>query len=451
MLRKIFTQICLLTAISLMSGCRQNAFQTAAIAPSAMRDVPALRLNFRYEADVPEPPADPKNAAVEERNALVSGNFDQSRPEELLDRTVTSPDKQKILAIYHRSQDAPSEFRLDMYAASGNLQHKITPDSMAVHFPEAIVWSPDSTNVAFVAVTRAGGGQLPTTTPAPPAPTPGDANAANGENNQAENNTNAEVNANSAAPSATSAPTPAAPAGVLTFRTEQIYICDADGGGIKPLTQTEGLIYFYFVWSPDGSMLAALAATNREWQYLSNQADLKGEVFVPFGRPRLIEKTGRERRLDDGLTQVHPVWSPDSAKVALGFENIQTHDKQIRIYDAIGNAPTQAAIPLTNQLKLSSQIYDRDLTQKMQNANTDANAPAVNLPANQNQAQTATTLPEESMLVSFNPIVNLVWTADEMLYFQTGYIKSLKNETDSVRSYLRWHRLILSPQPMSVK
>ena len=85
-------------------------------------------------------------------------------------------------------------------------------------------------------------------------------------------------------------PTPAPPSNVLTFRTEQIYICNSDGDGVKPLTQNEGLIYFYYVWSPDGSMLAALAATGREWQYLELQANERKEQFVPVGRPRIDRK-----------------------------------------------------------------------------------------------------------------------------------------------------------------
>ena len=101
-------------------------------------------------------------------------------------------------------------------------------------------------------------------------------------------------------------------------------------------------------------MLAALATTAREWKYLEIVAGSKGETMVPLGRPRIIEKNGRERRLDDNLTAVHPVWSPDSAKVAAAF------DTQIRIYDANGTNPTQAAIPLRNQLLISSQAYDRD-------------------------------------------------------------------------------------------
>jgi len=424
------------------AGCQKAIFQSPTVAPVAMRDVPALRLNYRYEADVPAPSEASKNAPAEERNAAVQTDYDQNRPQELLDKTIFSPDKQKVVAVYHRVSDVQAEFRLDMYTADGKFLRKITPDAMAVHFPDTIVWSPDSTTLAFVAMTRAGeqGNGLP------PAPPPNQANTNTATNSPANSQTNSATNANienanidadannAATPTAL---TPAAPTGILTFRTEQIYICNSDGDGIKPVTQNEGLIYFYYVWSPDSTMLASLAATYREWQFLQYQADQKGEMFVPLGRPRLVEKTGRERRLDDALTQVRPVWSPDSAKVAVAF------DKQIRIYDAIGNNPTQAAIPLRNQLLISSQAFDRELQRReAANAGADANASA-------NQ-QPLTTLPDENSLVSFNPVINLEWTAEDMLYFQIGYVKQMKNEADSVRSYLRWHRLFLSPQAVSL-
>ncbi|HSU26305.1 MAG TPA: hypothetical protein VLI65_10000, partial [Pyrinomonadaceae bacterium] len=183
---------------------------------------------------------------------------------------------------------------------------------------------------------------------------------------------------------------------------------------------------------------------NREWQILNQQADLKGEVYLPVGRSRMIEKNGRERRLDDAMTTVQPVWSPDSSKIAVAY------DKQIRIYDAAGNPPTQAAIPLRNNLLLSSQTYDRDQQAKLDAANTQANA---NIPVNgqSNSTQGAATLPDENSLVSFNPIVLLNWTADDLLYFQTAFVKRMKNETDSVTSFPRWHRLVLSPQPATAK
>ena len=295
--------------------------------------VPAVRLNFRYEADVPPPN---QNAAKpQDRNAAIQSDFDQNRPQELLDKTLISPDKKRVAAVYHRMNDVNSEFRIDMYLPDGRLLQKVTPDTMAVHFPDTIVWSPDSTTLAFVAVTRTAqveGNVAPT-----PPPIVNELNA----------------NSNTETPAAT--PSSAPQATVLTFRTEQIYLCDAEGGALKPITQSEGRIYFYYVWAPDSSTLAALVTTTPEWNAGQAQALSKKELFVPVGRPRLVEKNGRERLLDDALTQVRPVWSPDSTKVAAAF------DTQIRVYDAVGNSPTQAAIPLRNQLLISSQAYDKEL------------------------------------------------------------------------------------------
>jgi hypothetical protein len=385
-------------------------------APSSLSQVPSVRLNFRYEADVPAPDNQaPSNA--EERNVAVQAHFDQNRPQEILDRTVTSPDKQHIAAVYHRLNDVGSEYRLDMYDANGGLLRRVTPDNLAVHFPDTILWAPNSSVVAFVAMLRAGQ-EEGTQVPLPP--------------DIGVSNSNVEVNATEQpAPTTTATIEPAAP--VIAFRTEQIYLCDAEGTGLKPLTQSEGRIYFYYVWSPDSSMLAALVATSPEFAAMQGQASLKKEFFVPAGRPRIVERNGRERLLDDAMTQARPVWSPDSSKVAAAF------DTQVRVYDAVGNTPTQAAIPLRNQLLISSQAYDRQLEQQ---------AAAENSVANDNtQLPATTTLPDPAKLVSFNPIVTLQWTSDDILYLQTGYVKQFENPAENRASYLRWHRLIFSPQP----
>jgi len=403
--------------------------------PTSLSQVPASRLTFRYEPDVPGPPDQP--APADERHAAVQADFDQSRPQEALDITITSPDRKHVLAVYHRVGDISAEFRLDMYTSDGKLLRKITPDTMAVHFPDTIRWAPDSSAVAFVAMLRAGGqeeaGEAAPTVPEVTAP-------------PAVDNSNAAATppvepdqVDSPTPTATASPTPAAPVGVLTFRTEQIYIANADGGGIKPLTQSEGKLYFYFEWSPDSRMLTAMAATQPEWRAAFAQAESKGEVFVPPGRLRIIERSGRERLLDDNVTQVHPVWSPDSSKLAAAFEY------QIRIYDAVGNTPTQAAIPLRNQLLISSQAYDQELERKAAAENAvAANDQPAQPPAN--NAQAATTLPDPSKLVSFSPIIDLEWRSDDILYFQTGYVKEYKNAADTRRSFLRWHRLVFAPQ-----
>lgn len=399
--------------------------------PASLKEVPSVRLNFRYEADVPAPETTEKTGA-EERNAAVQADFDQNRLEELVDRTVTSPDGKRVAVIYHRPLDLPNEFRLDMYTPDGKVLKKVTSDLMAVHFPDTIRWSPDSTSLAFLAMLR--GASTEPTTDDPnkidlvPAATPV-ANANTNIDANAAQPADANVDANNAV---AAAPTLEAPTGILTFRTEQLYLCDADGGGTKPVTQNEGFIYFYYVWAPDSSSLAALAAHAREWRELERRADAAGSVFVPLGRPRVIEKNGRERRLDDALTAVQPVWSPDSAKVAAAFET------QVRIYDALGNNPTQAAIPLRNQLLISSQAYDQAQAQQL---NADPNAAA----GNSNTAAPST-LPDPSTLVSFNPIVLLNWGSPDILNFETAYVKRMKNEADSATSFVRWHRLILTPQ-----
>lgn len=435
---KILAIICLLS----LTACQRGIFESPTISPTTLKDVPAQRLNFRFEADVP-PPTDPnQKPPAEERNAAIQNDFDTNRPLEILVKTIPSPDKKRVLVVYSKAQDQPSEFRLDMYTPDGKILRRVTPDGMGVHFPDTIVWSPDSTAVAFVAMIRAGQN---------PAPPPANPNSAANTDSATDANvqTNAAENANAANPDSpvsdaetniapvATPPVPEAPTNILTFRTEQIYTVNSEGENLKPITQNEGLIYFYYVWSPDSSMLAALAAKFDEWRFLQFQADKVNEVFIPQGRPRIVEKNGRERRLDDNLTAVRPVWSPDSAKVATAF------DKQIRIYDAIGENPTQAAIPLRNQLLISSQKYDQDLLLKEQNAN----APANEAVASANQ--TVSTLPDESSLVSFNPIINLVWEQEGLLYFQTGFVKQFKNGEGS-RSYLRWHRLVLSPQAVAL-
>jgi hypothetical protein len=135
------------------------------------------------------------------------------------------------------------------------------------------------------------------------------------------------------------------------------------------------------------------------------------------------------------LTSVQPVWAPDSSKLAVAY------DTQIRIYDALGNNPTQAAIPLRNNLLISSQAYDQAQANTL---NADANQqPQSNTNAN---AAAPSTLPDPSTLVSFNPIVTLNWTAPELLYFETAYLRRMKNEADNATSFVRWHRLVLTPQ-----
>lgn len=412
------------------SACQKNVFQTPTATPTTLHDVSAVRMNFRYEGDVPQPSQAGQPRQFLDRNQAIQTDFDQNRPEETVERMIVSPDKQRVLVVWQKLGDNTGEMRLDMYSADGKLIRKITPNGLAVYYPDTIVWSNDGNNVAFMGKTRKGQvSAAPTPTPDAPI-TPdlsGDANANTDANANANVNPNANVNTQ---------PTEQAKQ-VMTFQTEQIYICGKDGGDLKPLTQNQGLIYFYFVWSPDSSSLIALVTTWKEWEVQYYQSSQKGEVFVPSGRPRLVEKSGRERLLDDTPTNVFPVWSPDSSKVAVAY------DKNIKIYDAIGDNPNQATVNMKNQLLLSSANYDEMAQKQTTNAN-------VNMPVNVPENTETKTLPDENKLVSFNPIVELIWTEDKMLYFQTAYVKEFKNSADNRRSYMRWHRLLFSPQPVAL-
>jgi hypothetical protein len=63
-----FILICLLFSTF---GCQKSGVQPATVSPATLRDVPALKLNFRFETDVPAPPATNETAQSDERNAAV--------------------------------------------------------------------------------------------------------------------------------------------------------------------------------------------------------------------------------------------------------------------------------------------------------------------------------------------------------------------------------------------
>jgi hypothetical protein len=436
--KKLFLIILVLS----FTACEKNVFQSPTVTPTSLKDVSALRLNFRFESDVPAPTAVVPPQNTELKNDAIQADFDQNRSPETLEKTLPSPDKNRFLAVYRKPEDVPNQYRLDMYAADGKLVKNITPNGLAVQFPDSIVWSPDGNNVAFVGMIRIGQtaiSQTATPTPTPDAPIPptaeelaGNANVdANSPNSNTDANSNSNANANVIPQTAGEQPK-----AILTLRTEQIYFCNRDGGDLKLLTdKDEGKIYYYFVWSPDSSRLLALASTNADWAIGQAEAQKRTEIFVPSGRPRIVEKSGRIRLLDDNATKIQPVWSPDSSKVAAAF------DKDIRVYDAIGNAPTQAAIPLKNPLLISSKGYDE--LKKIEASGGNVNAIA------NTQVEETKTLPDENMLVSFNPIVELKWTEDKLLYLQTAYVREFEKSTDNVRSYARWHRLLLSPQAVA--
>ncbi len=211
---------------------------------------------------------------------------------------------------------------------------------------------------------------------------------------------------------------------VAVFNTEQIYICNRDGYELKPLIGREGLIYFYLAWAPDNHALAALACKEDEWNAREK------EFKLPAGRPRLISPEGKERLLDDQMTEALPVWSPDSSKVATAF------DTDVGIYDAATNKPTQGRLALRDLLIAASHAFEQKNAAAAHSDN-----------ANQQAGQTQPV--SEEVPASFNPIVRLEWAAPEKLYIKTAYVRLLPH--DMINTFQRWHLLILSPQAAILK
>jgi hypothetical protein len=379
----------LVCLVSMSTGCK-SVLQRQDVRPLVLRDVPANRLAYRLDADV----GPPRNKDSEDKLAPVQADFNSRRQNDVLLRTVSSPDNQRALALYNTEDEPSVNFRIDLYAADGKFLRNLTPPTLSCVFPEAVAWSPDGNSLTFIAHKKT----APSPTPTPPGPI-------------------APVEEASPSPSIG----PAFPS-VPVFATEQIYVCNRDGLDLRPLTTREGLIYFYFAWAPDNHALVALACKEDEWDSRERQH------MLPAGRPRLILPDGSERLLDDRLTQALPVWSPDASKVATGFESDRELD--VSIYDAATNRPTQARVPLRNAMIRASIAYEQKTSK------TDSAQPV---------SETSDSAPPPS----YNPIVILDWISPDKLYFQTAYIRLMKNET--INTFPRWHMLLLSPQAAVLK
>ena len=294
------------------------------VRPRVLRDVPAQRMAYRFEPDVPVP-EEIKTDEPDDKIEAIQLDFNTRRQDDALMKTVRSPDGHRALVLYNKADEPSHSFHIDLYSSDGIFLRNLTPPDLSCVFPEAVSWSPDGNSITFIGHKTV----KPTPSPTPPS-------AASPEPLEA-------------APLPSVAP---AFAPVQVFNTEQIYICNRDGFDLKPLTTREGLIYFYSSWAPDSHALVAMACRESEWD--SRERDMK----LPTGRPRLVNPDGSERLLDDELTEALPVWSPDASKVATAFE------AEVKIYDAATNQPTQALIRLRETLIAASRAYEEKSTNK---------------------------------------------------------------------------------------
>ncbi|MGH9928142.1 MAG: TolB family protein [Pyrinomonadaceae bacterium] len=400
--KKAASLIFTLLAALISGGASCTAItQRRDVRPLVLRDVPAQRLAYRFEPDVAVPP-ELKTEDADDRIEAIQLDFNTRRQDDALVRTVRSPDGQRALVLYGTADEPSQEFHLDLYSSDGRFLRNLTPPDLACVFPETVTWSPDGNFITFIA-RKAERLTLTPTRPGasvPEAPEAGEATPL---------------------PSVAPAFPP-----VALFSTEQIYICNRDGYDLRPLTSREGLIYFYAVWAPDNHALVAMACKESEWEARER------EFKLAMGRPRLLTVDGKERLLDDELTEALPVWCPDSSKVATAL------DTEVKIYDAASNTPTQARIRLADALIAASRIYEERNSdgKKKNDTASGSNAPESS--------------PEPSDLpASLNPAIRLEWTSPEKLFFETAYVRLLRD--GPITTFQRWHLVILSSQAAVLK
>jgi hypothetical protein len=385
----------LLLVLPLLASACKSPTDSQTLRPRQLRDVPANKLAFSFQADVQAP----TNLTSDEAKSLpaIQQDFETKRPNDALLRTVASPDGARALALYGTADEPTTTFRIDLYSSDGNFIRNVTPTTLAVVFQDSVAWSADSSMFAFVGRKSAAAQPSPTPLDLQPEPV---------------------LPSASPVPTATIGPTFAP---LAVFNTEQVYICNKDGYDLRPLTSRDGLIYFGLMWAPDNHALAALACKESEWDARER------ENKTAAGRPRVIGIDGVERLLDDQLAEAPPVWSPDSSKIATTF------GQDVGVYDAVTKSPTQSRIKLNETLLTASAVYEETLPGKK----VESNKP--DQPVNSGV---------NGFHASFNPIVRVEWMTPEKMYIETAYIR-LFNEP--VHTWSRWHLVTFSPQAAILK
>src|SRR5207253_5335715 len=153
------TLLLIIALVFLMPACRSES-DSQTLRPRQLRDVPANRLAFNFQADV-EPLANLPSDEVKSAPAIQQ-DFDSKRQQDALLRTVMSPDGQRGLALYGTADEPATTFCIDLYAADGTFIRNVTPPTLAVVFQDSVAWSADSSMIAFVGRKSAAAQATPT-------------------------------------------------------------------------------------------------------------------------------------------------------------------------------------------------------------------------------------------------------------------------------------------------
>ncbi|HZE64633.1 MAG TPA: hypothetical protein VE056_12170, partial [Pyrinomonadaceae bacterium] len=99
-----FLIICVV--ITLLAASCSSIIEQRDVRPLVLRDVPAQRLAYRFEADI-KAPDDVKNEDTGDKIEAIQIDFKTRRENDALLRTVRSPDGQRALVLYG-TEDQPS-------------------------------------------------------------------------------------------------------------------------------------------------------------------------------------------------------------------------------------------------------------------------------------------------------------------------------------------------------
>ena len=126
--------ICLLIFVV---GCK-NVVDRQNVVPRVLRDVPARNLAYRFSPDVTPPSTDIDDTL--DKFAAVANDFSTKRKDEILLRTVVSPDSRRVLALYGTADEPGSSFRIDLYNSDGQFLRNLIPPDLSCVFPEPDKW-----------------------------------------------------------------------------------------------------------------------------------------------------------------------------------------------------------------------------------------------------------------------------------------------------------------------